>query len=271
MDVTNRATVILDLETLASADSCRHCSLDAKEHRPKGWAAIPSSVNAIYCDEYEPIGWKNHAALGLSIGCYFSCTDQRLRFFDVHTLEATMRQFVETQPLLVTFNGIAFDFVLMRSLLHRRVDEMLACQEAGENQLDAEELIALSDAFATLCATSYDLLAEIWRIDPVRKFERGLNSLDAIAQASGLGAKLGHGAQAPRDWREGQYAKVINYCADDVYKTKALFEMVCEGKPLLRGDGQPIWLPNPLTPESSLLDESRLQYAARNILKEDTR
>ena len=107
----------------------------------------------------------------------------------------------------------------------------------------AQDLRELCDTFKTLCATSYDILHEIWRVDPARKFEAGLNSLDAISQANGLGPKLSSGAQAPRDWQAGRYAQVIEYCMDDVWKTKALFERICAGEPILRGDGQPIVLP----------------------------
>jgi hypothetical protein len=103
----------------------------------------------------------------------------------------------------------------------------------------------LCDAFKALAAISYDILAEIWRVDPKRKFERGLNSLDAIAQANGLGAKLSNGAQAPRDWAAGRHADVVNYCADDIYKTMALFETICTTGQILRGDGKAIQLPIP--------------------------
>ena len=102
----------------------------------------------------------------------------------------------------------------------------------------------LCDTFKIHCAQSYDLLDQIWHQDPEDRFQKD-NSLDAISQASGLGAKLSHGAQAPRDWRAGHYAQVLNYCQDDVLKTKALFEMVCAGQPILRGNGLPITLPIP--------------------------
>ena len=115
----------------------------------------------------------------------------------------------------------------------------------------AQDLCDLCDTFKTLCAQSYDILAEIWKVDPARKFEPNLNSLGAISQANGLGTKLSHGAQAPRDWQAGRYAQVIEYCLDDVWKTKALFERISRGEPILRGDGQPIKLRLPVVQDGT--------------------
>jgi hypothetical protein len=244
--------IVLDCETRASADDCRYCGHDVDTHR-WGVNVSPSTPapTTLICRHFEKIGWEDKVALGLSIGCYWDYQDGLCHWFDPHTLEATMRLCVAWQPLLGSFNGRQFDFPLMRGLLRRQADAMMQAQEAGEGQLDAEELIALCDAFKVLCATSYDLLAEIWKADPARKFERGLNSLEAIAQASGLGPKLSHGAQAPRDWRNGHIAKVLNYCQSDVYLTKTLFEMVCEDKSIIRGDGLPLLLPRPVFEEPS--------------------
>ena len=252
-----RNTIILDLETAHSADDCCQCGMPAEAHGLDNRCDTPTlrTIGA----RYTRLGWDNKAALGLSIGCYWASIDQRCHFFDVYTLEATVRSFVEQQPLLVSFNGIAFDFPLMRGLLRAHADRVrqgdtsdsLFTGTRGEDiTVDhaadlAQGLMDLCDAFKTLCAQSYDLLQAVWAVDPTRKFEPGLNSLDALSQANGLGIKLSHGAQAPRDWRDGRYAQVINYCQDDVYKTKALFEMVCEGTPLLRGNGKPIVLPPP--------------------------
>ena len=249
-------TIILDLETAYSAEDCQHCgrAVDMHNNLTKGWSSEAQPV--LHCQNgghttYTPLGWDNKAALGLSIGCYWDGADQRCHFFDVHMLEATVRLCVERQPLLVSFNGIAFDFSLMRALL-RQEGEHDRIQSLADASSPSRfiYLQTLCDAFKTLCTTSYDILAEIWQVDPVRAYERGLNSLDAISQANGLGPKLSHDAQAPRDWREGRYAQVINYCQDDVYKTKALFELICAGRSILRGDGQPIVLRNPFPQEA---------------------
>jgi len=191
-----------------------------------------------------PTGWNNKAALGLSIGCYYAYGDGQLHFFDRHTLEATIVSLLESACLLVSFNGISFDFPLMRGLL-RQEAEALQLSESQADLLRSGVLVELCDRFKDLCAVSYDLLAEIWKVDPEGKFVRGLNSLDAIAQANGLPAKAMTGAIAPRLWAEGRYADVINYCASDVLKTRWLFERVCLGQHIVRGNGKVLVLPRP--------------------------
>ena len=238
-------TIIVDVETQFSAQDCRHCGLENVE--PLHSAGQCQGV-AYAGNRFEPLGWDNKAALGLSIGCSWDSADQRCHVFDVHTLEETMRSWVVRQPILVSFNGLAFDFPLMRGLLRREADRLVA--EDGAEML-AQDLRDLCDTFKTLCATSYDILAEIWKVDPTRKFASSLNSLDAISQANGLGAKLSNGAQAPRDWQAGRVAQVIEYCLDDVWKTKALFERICAGDAILRGDGQPIRLRRPVVQEGA--------------------
>lgn len=234
-------TIVLDLETARSADDCQHCGAAFEQHYDDGacspWHGRKPSNDIT---QFSAIGWNNKPALGLSIGCYWDYTDNRIHWFDPHTLEDILRLFVERQPLMVTFNGIGFDFPLMRGLLRQKAEAKV---RSTDTDAWHEDLVSLCDAFKAHCSTSYDILAEIWKVDPGRKFERGLNSLDAIAEANGLGKKLSHGVQAPRDWAAGRYADVCNYCADDVYKTKALFELIMQHGCLMRGDGQEIQLP----------------------------
>ena len=242
MELNGRPICVLDLETAHSANDCRHCGKEELFHLEWGKRCEANG------ERYTPIGWDNRAALGLSIGCYYDYRDSRVHWFDVHTLEETVRHFVKTQPLLVSFNGISFDFPLMRGLLRRHANDLRA-QEVGFGIMDAAhgELQMVCNDFKTLCDTSYDLLAEIWMVDPVHRFEHGLNSLDALSHANGLGSKAMDGATAPRLWAQGRYAEVIAHNVGDVLKTRALFEMVCAGRPPLRGDGLPIVLRNPFT------------------------
>jgi Predicted 3'-5' exonuclease related to the exonuclease domain of PolB len=233
--------VVLDLETAASADDCRHCRQAESAH------LVSHMAGCSYCPPgqtgtgYERIGWGNKVMLGLAIGCYWDYQDGQIHWFDRATLAATVEHFVARQPLLVSFNGIQFDFALMRALLRHDAE---ICE--GETRFAAQgRLTDLCDAFKAHCATSYDLLAEIWKIDPLRKFERGLNSLDALCKANGLPAKEMDGATAPRLWQQGRYAEVIQYNVNDVLRTKALFEKICNAEPILRSDGHSITLPFP--------------------------
>jgi hypothetical protein len=188
-------------------------------------------------------GWTDLQALGLSIGALYDYKDGRVWWFDTHTVEETMEWLLARQPLLVSFSGIGFDFALMRAVVR--------FQEYGpDDAMTRQTADAVCDAFKVFVASSYDLLAEIWAADPDSKFVRGLNSLDALCQANGLGQKTGTGAEAPRLWQAGRIADVLNYFQHDVYVTKALFELALaqQGR-LARADGRTITLCVPEIPE----------------------
>lgn len=247
--LTGRNIVVLDLETLHSAEDCRHC------HRPEETHRFPQDPVRCPGPGFLPIGWRDSAALGLSIGAYYDYQDGVVHWFDQHTLVETMQHLVDRQPLLVSFNGIGFDFKLMRALLRHEADDptswpTLDITEAVPKQ---EALHALCDQFKALAATSYDILAEIWRADPARKFERGLNSLDALLAANGFPAKSGHGAQAPRDWQAGRIATVLEYCQRDVLLTRAFFERILDQSGTLERRDGPITVRMPILP--SLYEE----------------
>ena len=218
--------------------------------------------------KYQKFGWDNKLALGLSIGCYYDYRDSLMHWFDVYTLEKTVRGFVETKPLMVSFNGISFDFELMRGLLQQQGD-----QDREQSLVDSSHssrfiyLQVLCDAFKILCATSYDILAEIWKADPHSRFRRGLNSLGVISEANGYGTKEMDGATAPKLWAQGRYAEVLNYCSGDVIKTRALFEQIVQTDTILRGDNQPITLRNPFPSKHTFFFDRALFQAAQHVVE----
>jgi hypothetical protein len=238
-DLRGSNICVVDLETLRSADDCRWCARAPGDHLD-----TQSHV-------YTPLGWEDHVALGLSIGCWYYYCDGNLHWFDKYTLEATIRFWVEHQPLLVGFNSIAFDFSLCRALLRQQAETLAMESPMGLDEPLSKLLLDLCDQFNALCATSYDILAAIWKVDPERKFERGLNSLDALSRVNGYGAKEMTGSEAPRLWAQGRYAAVLNYCAGDVRTTMALFEQVLATGSLVRGDGRALALARPQHPEVS--------------------
>lgn len=222
----NQNIVVLDLGTARSADDCL-CGATKDEHHGRHLGC--SLKNIAEGTVYQPIGWDNKPALGLSIGAYYSYMDDRFHWFDEHNLGETIMDLVDQEPTMVSFNGIEHGFPLMRDILRRGADDGLVA--------NPNALFRLCDAFKELASTSYDILAEIWKADPKGKFEKGLNSLDAISIANGLGPKLNHGTQAPRDWAVGKHANVVNYCQDDILKTKTLFERIQSSEGwLMRGN-----------------------------------
>jgi hypothetical protein len=224
-----RNIVVLDLETLHVSDECQICHVRLPAHGRRDDHV------------YTAYGWGNKPALGLSIGAYYDYSDLCLHWFDLRTLHATMQELVSRHALLVTFNGVTFDFVLMRGLLRQEAEH-----RAGTAESTA--LVQLADAFKALCGVSYDLRVEMLRVDPSLRYTAGIGTLDAVATANGLPAKAISGVLCPELWRKGHYAEVLNHCADDVLKTKYLFELVMQGKPVKRGDGVPLTLSMPQPP-----------------------
>lgn len=224
---SGKNVIVLDLEVAVSPDACIHCHRVKDEHWPN-------------CEEgFEKIGWNRKRYLGISIGCYYDYDAGRLRWVDGRNLLNTVQEFVDRKPLMVSFNGIGFDFPLMRAILRQ-----------DENNT------AICDEFKELAASSYDILAEIWRADSGNKFARGLNSLNAICECNGLGNKLMNGAQAPIEWQQENYAAVLDYVSDDVYKTKALFELICDRQGHLDRNGPSVQVryPSPLMPQTLIGD-----------------
>ena len=211
--------ICFDCETLLSASDCAICEQIEEAH---------TDTN----HPYTAIGWHDKQRLSLSIGCAFDYATMQYSFFDLHTLESTVQGWVARQPLMVSFNGLLFDGPLLRAILRNR----------------SEVLHPLCDAFKDLMRRGYDVLNAVWQADPARKFEKGLNSLDALSQANGYGAKEMDGATAPRLWAQGRYAEVIAYNVGDVLKTRKLFEQLVATGTLLRGDGQPLTLARPILP-----------------------
>lgn len=150
-------------------------------------------------------GWSNWEGLGISvIGCIWANEETAFAFDnrDPNYL-VKFQKTVQQAEKIVGFNSRNFD------------DQL--CNWWGVN-----------------INTTIDLLEE-FRIMSGQppKYTRGVTkagySLDAIVQENGLGAKTGHGADAPKLWQQGKYKEVIDYCLNDVLLTKRLYLMWREG------------------------------------------
>jgi hypothetical protein len=244
--MSRRDVIVLDIEIQRNPDDCINCGQEKEAH-------LSYDANTFWCGgvgaestRFSPIGWTNKALLGISVGCFWSYARGRLVWFDEYTLEATMRVLVAVQPWMVSFNGITFDYAVMRAILRHEANSLAlarACKVPPEP--DVAETHAPCDQFKALAASSFDLLAAVWQADPRSRMVGGLNSLDALCRANDLGATLESGAMMPRLWQEGQVARVMNHCSDDVYHTRDLFELVMEQGVLQRVDGTAVTLERP--------------------------
>lgn len=221
--------VVFDTETLRSAHDCLYCGQALDD--PRAATLGPCVAGQVH----TPIGWDRKQHLGLSIACWFDYKDMAYHWFDVHTLEATIRRWVHSQPLLVSFNGLEFDGPLLRTLLRRCLPQPDTHPEGA-----ASVLHALCADFAALILAGYDVLQACWQAVPRPQRTKGAFTLDALSQANGYGSKTMPGALAPRLWAQGRYAEVIEHNYQDVVKTRNLFEHIVRTGRLTAGDGREV-------------------------------
>jgi hypothetical protein len=180
-----------------------------------------------------PDGWNDKAAIGISIGAYYSYLDNQIHFFDFPTLEKTVTSLTMQKPRIVTFCGTRFDLKVMRALLRQKADTQGTERRA--------ELKFLCDEFKKVCEQGYDILSEIQLIDKGQKRVKGTNTLNNILIANALGKKIGEGKDMPGLWKQGQYATVVNYLVDEIYKLRKLYEHIIRNEGmLLRLNAQPV-------------------------------
>lgn len=233
-----RSILVLDLETLHSAQECKHCGFyPIGLHMP---LACPRQEGAV-C---EAIGWDDFRRLGLSIGCYYDYLDESVHFFDQHTLLPLLERVARPQTLLVSFNGVRFDFPLLAALCMDEAEAALLLEQSATASSYLEHITQ----FESLIMSGYDILQAIRIAEPKGSAPSGTNSLAALSQANGLPPKQLTGALAPQLWAQGRCAEVINYNLTDVLNTKALFERIIAHGGLNRRTGW-LTLPTPHLPD----------------------
>lgn len=182
-----------------------------------GTNTIVIDLEVLHSPDDLPTGWNDKRALGLSIGGFYDYMTGGITWFDQENLWDTVQMLCDRQPLIISFNGYAFDRQVMWECLGHGVSD----RTIGDEMFQAR----YSD-WERMWAVSYDILAEVWRVTG-RNYAKG-NSLDALCDANGIRGKTGHGAHAPVLWEEGRIAEVLNYCANDIDITRLLAEKVAE-------------------------------------------
>jgi len=170
-------------------------------------------IETRYLSDEVPGGWNNISSFGVAVvGVTHVCNKDEVficyvdgkvfpmddwekagkfesRIFDVAHLIDSLYQ----SPCIVTFNGIRFDYEVLRPY--------------GFNP-------------SIVQGTTYDILREMQKVLGHRV------SLDSVAQATlGVG-KSGSGKDAPLWFRDGQIEKVIEYCKADVEITKEIYKQI---------------------------------------------
>lgn len=159
-------------------------------------------------DVRPPLNFKDAAYLGNAVTC---TVDQNNTYKDWVGNESVLHlwRYLCTFDYVVTYNGISFDYPLWSG-----------CMFPPEN-IEQRHFFEKTLANKT--------------IDLARVFTSSLKSrvrLNDVSVPTLGDAKEMEGGFAPQHWRAGRCLEVIEYCRGDVRRTKELFVLACEGKPL---------------------------------------
>jgi DEAD/DEAH box helicase domain-containing protein len=168
--------------------------------------------------------WDDTDKLGVACACVWQYVDCRLRVYGPDDV-AALRERLLRADRITTFNGWRFDFPCIWGIARRHWDGRCA-------DLTSEQVSEIHDFLKpALVRKSNDLLRRIWQaqgLDPdaYNPSTHGGFSLDTVARATlGVG-KIGHGADAPKWFQAGQWARVVNYCADDTCLERDLSDLI---------------------------------------------
>lgn len=173
--------------------------------------------------EETPGGWDATDKLGVSCACVWEYQTQRMRLYGPDNLIALQELLLKAERIS-GYNIFNFDFPCIWGVSKR--DWML--QGTDGARMDWVESLR-----TRLQPRTNDLLRRIWReglgLDPdeFNPKTHGGWGLDAVSRATlGAPGKIGNGADAPKWYQAGQWAKLVNYCADDVALERDLTDFV---------------------------------------------
>lgn len=166
--------------------------------------------------EELPHGWDSTHLMGVACACVWEYRTQRLRLYGPDDVDALRSRLLKADRI-TSFNGWRFDVpVIWR----------IAKSQWKDNR--EAHVLAVS---SSLRSKTDDILERIWialGLDP-DSFNKHTHlgwGLDVVARGTlGVG-KIGYGGDAPKWYQEGQWARVANYCADDVCLTRDLSDFI---------------------------------------------
>lgn len=156
--------------------------------------------------ETQVDGWANSSKSKMSFGVLFDYEDGLYKIYDQNNIKELEERLLRADRI-VTYNGISFDYGVLR--------------EDGCNIQPSP----LRD---------YDILAMLWNVN--RKKEKGFKLNEVGELNLGVG-KSDDGAEAPKMFQSGEYARLISYCISDVFLTKSIYDLICNQGFLLAKGG----------------------------------
>ena len=169
-----------------------------------------------YCD-----GWTDYTGMGIACICLYRTSDTAKFYWADLAYKPDETQ--SLSPVQYISNDTSFDLTIA-STNHKIW---------GFNSIGFDD--KLLSANRIKYRTEYDLLTEVrhsafgstrWQDQPYGHTYK----LDAIANANLGRGKIGHGEKAPKQWQDGKYIDVLNYCMDDCVLLARLTELFLSGK-----------------------------------------
>lgn len=151
---------------------------------------------------FQEVGSNNPADLSISVVGIYEYENDVYRAF-VEEEFSELWKIIENSDMLITFNGDHFDIPLL-------------------NKYYPGDLLKIK---------SLDILKEMQKAIGRRM------KLDQIAEGTLGVSKSGHGLDAVRWWRDGEFEKVKKYCLDDVKITKDVYEYALKNGKLIFKEG----------------------------------
>lgn len=172
----------------------------------------------LMADELED-GWEamRRGEGGISALAVWDSEQRRTYLYDDHCV-ADCAAHLESADLVVGFNSRSFDIPIVEGILGRKL--------RLKHHLD-------------LLTTIWDAL----RRTGVKQFKG--NKLGDVALRTIGRTKTGKGAAAPQLAKDGHWAKLFQYCMDDVDLTRALFEHALETGTVVDVNGRELKLELP--------------------------
>lgn len=168
--------------------------------------------------EETPGGWEGTDKLGVAVACVWEYQGRRMRIYGPDDV-VVLRERLLAADRIGGFNIYNFDFPVIWAVPKK--------EWLGE-QLVSEEVCDLQQQ---LLPKTNDILRRIWislGLDPDKFDPRthgGWKLDDLVSVLFGV-KKIGFGGDAPKWFQAGQWARVANYCADDVALERDLIDFV---------------------------------------------